>query len=237
MPDQTAPRNPERANKIRELKILRELHIRRALKDPLYWLMKATKTFDEQDMQNPYKPFPDREYISHMFDVFDHEPISFLEKSRTMMASWTVSAWAAHNGFSRPFTTVFQSEDEDRAVHCVENIKCLWEHSEPELKERWPLARPLDKQPYNYLEMANGSWFLGIPGNPDKVRSAHPTCYVADEAAFMSYFSEAYGNAVATRAPHIIALSSANPGEFYEFVKNAKPVDWPSYPQREAVHA
>lgn len=185
-------------------------------------------------MLDPYKPFPDKKYIGHLFDAFDQEPIVMLEKSRTMMASWSASAWCAHKGFGRPFTVVFQSQDEDRAVHCVENVKCLWNHSEPELKERWPLARPIEKQPYNYLEMANGSWFLGIPGDPNKVRSAHPTCYVADEAAFMDYFDDAYGNAVGTRAPHIICLSSANPGGFYEFTKNAKPIEWPDYPRRGA---
>lgn len=199
------------------------------MKDTYYWLTTGTKTFDDQDKLNSFKSFPDKEYIPHILDCLEYESTLFLEKSRTMMASWTVSGWCAHKGFNSPFTTVFQSQDEDRAVHDVENVKTLWSQSEPELQARWPLAKPMDKQPYNFLEMANGSWFIGIPGDPNKVRSEHPSCYVADEAAFMVDGEDAYGNAQGTRAPHVICLSSANPGWFYGMTKDAKLIDWPKY--------
>ena len=143
--------------KVREAQILREQHIRRCLKDTYYWLTTGTKTFDDQDKLNSFKSFPDKEYIPHILDCLEYESTLFLEKSRTMMASWTVSGWCAHKGFNSPFTTVFQSQDEDRAVHDVENVKTLWSQSEPELQARWPLAKPMDKQPYNFLEPVTAS--------------------------------------------------------------------------------
>src|SRR5262249_52777941 len=108
----------------------------------------------------------------YVLDVLNHEPVSFWEKSRTMMMSWIVSGWAAHMAFTHPATcVVFQSEDEDRAVHDVMYAKTLWENSPALLREQWPLSKPLDKQTTNEFTLANGSRMLGIPGNPDKIRS------------------------------------------------------------------
>lgn len=213
------------------VELLREKRIRRALKDPYFWLTECTKTKDEQDKTgNPYKPFPQRPYFRPCIEVIENEPVILFEKSRTMMLSWLVSGWCAHYGFNHPATgVVFQSEDEDRAVHCVENVKTLWEQSDPELKERWQLERPLEKQPYFKFELANGSWFKGIPGNPDKIRSDHPTIVVLDEAAFITRGDDSYNNAKATRCLKMICVSSAETGWYEDFTKPALPVDWPEY--------
>lgn len=219
------------ASKKQLVTLLREKRIRRGLTDPYFWLTECTKTKDEQDKTgNPYKPFPKRAYFQPCIDVIENEPVSFFEKSRTMMLSWLVSGWCAHYGFShQAIGTIFQSEDEDRACHDVENVKTLWEQSEPEFKERWPLAKPLEKQPYFKLEMANGSWFKGIVGNPDKIRSDHPTIVVLDEAAFITKGDDSYNTAKATRCLKMICLSSAEPGWFEDFTRTAVPVDWPEY--------
>lgn len=215
-----------------------ELMARKALEDPYYWLTECTKTKDEQDTTgDPYKPFPKRRYIRSLIDAFENEPVLFLEKSRTMMASWTVSGWAAHRMFTRPATgVVFQSEDEDRAIHCVNYTKTLWDQSIPELKSRWPTYKGKEpwSQPYNGFRMDNGSWCLGIVGNPDKIRSQHPTIVVLDEAAFIIRGEESFNVAQATRCHHIIALSSANPGWFRERTEFAIPEDWPEYDRRIA---
>lgn len=220
----------DRERAAREIELRRELRVRRALKDTYYWLTTHTRTKDEQNLDDPYRPFPDREYFRQLLSIFPFEPIWFIKKSRTMMLSWLVSGYCAHLGFCRPATgVVFQSQDEDRAVHDVENVKVLWENSDPELRGHWPLAKPLEKQSYNRLELANGSWFLGIPGNPDKIRSEHPTIYVADEAAFMTQFHDAYNTAKAARVLQLFALSSAEPGEFEDVVSSSRPCDWPDY--------
>jgi hypothetical protein len=208
-----------------------------AVRDKLFWLQQCTNTKDEQDTANPYKPFPPLPYFKYVLDVLDYEPIVFLEKSRTMMCSWIVSGWAAHLAFTHPATcVVFQSEDEDRAVHDVEYCKTLWEQSPKPLQERWPLLKPLEKQPYNEMRLANQSRLIGIPGDPDKIRSEHPTCVVLDEAAHITEGEKSYNIAAATRCPHLICLSSANPGWFRDATEFATPVDWPEYGMRHEGH-
>jgi len=71
---------------------------------------------------------------------------------------------------------------------------------------------------------------LGIPGNPDKIRSEHPTVVVLDEAAHIQEGERSYNVAAATRCLHLIALSSANPGWFRDATEFSLPVDWPDYP-------
>lgn len=183
---------------------------------------------DEQDKAEPYKPFPKKSYIWYLLQYLNSEPIGFIEKSRTMMASWTTSAKCAHMMFTRPATAVvFQSQDEDRAVHDVEYVKCLWKKSLPSLQRRWKVNKAPDDQAYNYFELANGSWCLGIPGQPDKIRSQHPTIYVLDEAAHVEKGEELWNIALAARPLHAWALSSAKPGWFQDATEMAVPVNWP----------
>jgi hypothetical protein len=228
----TAPSKNSRDLAAKAQQITAELRAREAEKDRYYWLTQCTKTKDEQDPINPYKPFPTkRPYFRPLFQALDNEPVIFVEKSRTTMISWGVAGWAAHQMFTRPAVgVVFQSEDEDRAVHDVEYIKELWTNSVPALQERWPLEKPLVKQPYNRLELANGSRAVGIPGDPDKIRSEHPSIVVLEEAAHIVEGEKSYNIAIATRCPHLIAVSSAKPGWFRDFTEFAMPVDWPRYP-------
>lgn len=203
--------------------------------DKWFWLTRCTKTVDEQDTVNPYKPFPEDEYLRLYLELLDYEPVLFAEKSRTMMCSWATSAHAAHLMFTTPAVgVVFQSRDEDRAVHDVEYVKTLWEQSIQPLKDRWKLKRNFDKQPFNRFEMANGSWCLGITGGPDKIRSEHPTLVVLDEAAYIESDAN-YNVAVATKCKQIIALSSAAPGWFREFTEFARPAAWPEYVGRRKL--
>lgn len=193
-------------------------------------MTECTETRDDQDKVNPYKPFPRLPYLAPLLDVLDHEPVVFLEKSRTMMASWIVAAWAAHMAFTHPATcVVFQSEDEDRAVHDVEYCKVLWRRSLPMLKEQWKLSKEIEKQPYNEFRISNDSRLLGIPGDPDKLRSEHPTVVVLDEAAHITEGERSYNVAAATRCLHLVCLSSANPGWFRDATEFASPVEWPDY--------
>lgn len=201
-----------------------------ASKDAVFWLTQCTRTKDEQDLENPYKPFPEFPFLRPLFAMLDNEPVAWIEKSRTVMCSWAVSGWAAHKVFTRPAVrVVIQSEDEDRAVHDIEYAKVLWENSDPALKEQWPLEKPLEKQPYNELRLANGSSMVAIPGDPGKIRSEHPTIVVLDEAAHITEGEQSYNTASATRCPHLVSLSSAWPGWFRDVTEFSVPFVWPEY--------
>ncbi len=217
----------EKANRIAQ-----ELKARRALVDPYYYLTECTKTEDEQDPENPYKPFPkDRPYIKHLLDALQTEKTLFIKKSRTMMGTWTVCGWAAHHMFTNPMTTiVFQSEDMDRAVNCVNMVKALWRHSIPALQARWKLenGKLPSEQRFESFYLDNGSWCKGIPGrNPDKIRSLHPTIYIQDESAIIAQGLESFEAAAATRCLKMICLSSAFPGWFEDKISGFEAIDWP----------
>lgn len=210
-------------------KIHEELAVREALRNNLYWLTRATKTRDEQNPADPYKPFPDKKYIRAIFQFLDEWPgrLKIIEKSRTMMGSWSVSGWTAHFGFTHPATcTVFQSQDERRAVTDVGYVKELWKNSLPALKDRWPLAKSLERQPESEFRLANGSRWIAIARGPDNIRSAHPTIYVADEAAHMEDGEECLDVALAAQPLHIVLLSSAREG-YFENLAQGSYADWP----------
>lgn len=210
--------------------LLLHLKATKAEADCYYWLTECTTTKDEQDHLHPYKPFPRKPYIKPLLDVLDHEPVALIDKSRTMMASWTVAAWASHRAFNRPATkVVFQSEDEARALKLIEYSRELWKNSMPELQQRWPLKKELDRQPGDVFTLGNDSQLIGIVGNPDKVRSEHPSIYVLDEAAHVERGLDSWNIAMATGAPHMIALSSAAPGWYADLTEGAVPTDWPDY--------
>jgi len=150
------------------------------------------------------------------------------------MASWTVAAVCGHYGFCNPERkTLFQSRDEVRAINLVNYVKTLWERSTPELQKAWPVRRHPREQSYSEFRLANGSSFIGVVGDPDKVRSEHPSIYVADEAAYMEYFEDAWAVAAGSRVPKMIALSTVAEGPFYELCQSdSRWVDWPEYGAR-----
>lgn len=215
----------------RQAEVQSQLKAQLALRDNYFWLTECTRTEDNQPLegQDPYRPFPKRNYMRPLLRLLDREPMLAIEKSRTMMASWLVAGWCAHYAFNRPATTVlFQSQDEDRAVNLVNYVKILWSQSLPPLKKAWPVKSAPDKQAYNEFVLANGSHFYGVVGDPNKVRSLHPTIYIADESAFMDRFEEAWSVAAGTRVPKMIALSSVQPGAYYSFCNDGTQwVDWP----------
>lgn len=218
---------------IRELeRLYLELRIRRCQMDPMFWITKGTKTLDEQDPAKPNKPFPSKRYLKLVLDFLNHCPRvkKALPKSRTMMMSWEVSAWTAHFGFTHPgMCTVFQSADEDRAIHDVGYVKTLWRNSFPELRARWPAKKDPDLQPAHEFELLNRSRWIALTGNPQKIRSEHPTIIVYDEAAHWEEYETGLNVGVGCDPLHIISLSSANPGYFADVCEDARVMTWPDY--------
>lgn len=203
---------------------IQELLVQRALKDPWIWVRHATKTRDEQDRKNPNKPFPDQEYIRICLEIMRAEPISYYEKSRTMMLTWTLCAHRAHEGFTTPQQRhVFHGPDERRAINCINYIKALWENSLPELKALWPLKKDMGLQAKHMLEMENGTIFEALAGGANKVRSLHPTTYNQDESAFIEDGADCLDEAMAANPLSVILVSSANPGWFRDATIDAIP--------------
>lgn len=208
--------------------IQRELLARECEQDVYAWMTRGTATRDEQDRENPNKPFPPYEYIRAMIQVFEAEDLTFLEKSRTIMGTWTGCAYFAHQGFTRGQRRfVFQSADEARAMNCINYVKWLWENSLPELKERWKLDRAMELQHSMRLMMANGTIFEAIVGGVDKIRSKHPTAYLLDEGAHVVDGADCLDVALAANPLKVLVISSASPGWFQDATEFALPAKSP----------
>lgn len=198
-------------------------------RDPLYWL-RHTLTYDEHWKAKgsaPYARFPDLPYMATLFALMREERCLFLPKSREMMVSWAVVAYAVWLCQFHPRTRVMiQSQKEDKVLELVSGrgnpgyARTLWEQQDDFLKLRHPLIKPAEEMPGDQLVWANGSTFHGVPRGADQIRQFHPTLVIFDEAAHLDEFQAAY-DAAHPVASRIIAISSAAPSWFGEVVEEA----------------
>ena len=192
-----------------------------------------TKTRDDQDPLNPYKPFPKREYLEALHKVWLKEPFLFVEKSRTMLCSWWAAAETLHYVMThQPSKGIFWAQDQDRAIALLDYARTLYSQQKAILKAIFPLDRPLDRQAFNRFDLKNGGTLTALPGkDPDKVRSEHPTVLILDEAAFIENGAEAFDIAIASRVPRVLVISSAAPSWFRSVTKHAVPISLEPYLQ------
>jgi len=185
---------------------------------------------DEHDTVKPHKPFPEGAHFDYLHKLFVEEDKLFIEKSRTVMATWWVVVESFHYVMThQPSSCIYWCPDQARAEKCIEYAKVLYAQQDPELKKGYPLPRKksrVEDQAVYRFELAGGSWLEALPGkNPDRIRSEHPTIVVMDEAAFNENGAEAYGNALSTRPVKLVAITSAAPGWFYDLVDPAEPIE------------
>jgi hypothetical protein len=197
----------------------------------LYWMWNKTKTRDDQDPIHPYKPFPDREYFQVLHNVYKREPVMFLEKSRTMLASWWAAGETVHYCMThQPSKGIFWSQDEDRSVALLDYAKCLYGQQDAIFREIFPLKRPMERQNTTTLEFADSGKLIALPGkDPDKIRSEHPSILVIDEACFIENGGEAFDIAISSKVPKVIVISSAAPSWFRRLTKDARPIPLETY--------
>src|SRR5271163_3739534 len=66
--------------------------VEEATRDPFVWVTEHTKTYNEhwktEGRPSSSEHFPKLEYFRVLFNVFDLEEITWIEKSRDMMVSW-----------------------------------------------------------------------------------------------------------------------------------------------------
>lgn len=197
-------------------------NLEEAIADPLVWAQRFTTTKDfhwlESGASSPYRPLPDKPYLRPLLNLLQTEPILFIKKSRDMMVSWMCMIYFTHVAMTIPGREILaQSQKEDKAWELVEYSKILYGQQHQALKERYPLTKPLIRQPAGALEFANGSRIIGIPEGADQVRSYHPWALYMDEACFQPKAGESYDHAIAA-CQKIVLSSSAAPGWFADVV-------------------
>ena len=224
--------------------LLEEMSLRRAQTDVLYWLQNLTMTEDKQVKSKEKdvifsdarelvvkRPFPRKDFFYYILAALKRKSKMGIWKSRTMMQSWLVAGYCAHLAFTRPATeVVVQSADEPKALEFIEKVKVLWVNSHPKLRESWPVPKDPYSQPAASFDLDNRSRFIGLacgPLGPHKIRSYHPTIYVADEAAFMPELDACIASALGAKTMQIILLSSACPGPMADMWEESIETNWP----------
>src|SRR6266550_1840028 len=129
----------------------------RPLVNALWWMTRATKTRDDQDQLNPFKPFPEKPYFKVLHDDWMREEILYVEKSRSMITSWFFAAEVLHYIMThQPSKALFMAQDEDRSVVLRDYVWTLYEQQDRWLQELYPVPRPRGKQSYDKLELSGG---------------------------------------------------------------------------------
>ena len=139
-----------------------------ATSDTYTWVTQFTETYNEHWVEegrpSPYEPFPQKDYLQHIFDCLDYRRIIFIEKSRDLMMSWSCVAYftlqamrVAHRG------VVFQTQKYDKAIDLLEYAKCLYRRQPEWLRDAFPLAKLLENQPKDLLQFADGGYVLWNP--------------------------------------------------------------------------
>lgn len=185
----------------------------RCKRDALYWAQTYTRTenphYREQGLEFRER-FPNKSYFRVLFDYLSAKKRIFVPKTREMVTSWSVMAYAAHQAQWFRAEVVVQTDSEDKAKKLVGYAECLYRNQEPWLKVLHPLAGEASQLS---LTWAEGGKVFGIPSGENKIRMYHPTLYIMDEAAFLPEAQQCY-DAAQPVAKQIIAISSAGPGWF-----------------------
>lgn len=186
----------------------------RCRRNALYWAQNYTKTenphYIEQGLEFRAN-FPKKTY----FDVLFHflakmDEHLAIPKTREMVTSWSVMAFATHQAQWFKSEVVVQTDSEDKAKQLVGYAECLYRNQEPFLKARHPLVSEASQLS---IEWKDGGKIFGIPKGEHKIRMYHPTLYIMDEAAFLPEAEQCF-NAAQPVTKKIIAISSAGPGWF-----------------------
>lgn len=188
-------------------------------RDALYWAQNWTETenpkFAEQGL--PFKaPFPKKDYFEPLFREFYRNNRLFVCKSREMITSWSVLAYATNRAQYHRAEVVIQTDSEDKARELVGYGECLYRNQPDWLKSLHPLLRQSSS---TAIEWKSGGRLFGIPKGVHKIRMFHPTIVIFDEAAFLPEFQQSYDTAHPV-AGQIIAISSAGPGAFADLCES-----------------
>jgi hypothetical protein len=194
----------------RTLEAIRDERCRR---DPLYWAQTWTRTENPHYLQQQLEyreRFPRKSYFEVLFRALAENDRLFIPKTREMVTSWSVMAYATHRAQWFKAEVVVQTDSEDKAKQLVGYAECLYRNQEPWLKGKHPLAGEASQLS---MEWKEGGRVFGIPKGEHKIRMYHPTIYIMDEAAFLPEAEQCF-NAAHPVAKQIIAVSSAGPGWF-----------------------
>lgn len=232
--------------------------VERCRRDAHHFLFQSgLATKDEHNALDPIRPFPDELYLRALLDhlllagrFLTPEQASYsqkagyddlfrracgesrilaVEKSRQMIVTWLVSAYALWRAkFHDHQLVLWQSKREDDAANVVFNKEpfiARISFMETHLPQHLRTAQFPRAGSYGQLMFPNGSRIWGVPEGGDIIRSNTASLIIADEAAFQPEFDASISAALpaikGTGQGQFVAISSAEPGAFQAFVEAA----------------
>lgn len=192
-----------------------KVELKRAIKDPYFFLTTFCYTLDEHNTTNPYNLIPKKQYIQDLCDLFITEDLLAIEKSRQMMVSWIFCGLALwFTMFREGCRTFIVSKKEKDADAMIDRIKLMYDRLPDVIKEEHRA------DPHTYLKIKwskKNSIIEGLAQGPDQIRSHTSSLVIFDEAAFQEKAGKAYEAIKPSLlgGGKFVAISTPNGREFF----------------------
>jgi hypothetical protein len=181
-----------------------------------HWLINYCVTEDAQDLENPHKLFPRKEYLLTLADYWMKYKRLAIPKSRQMTASWALCAfylWEAEFHLSR--TTFFCSKKDQDADALCERTHFMYSKQPEFLRDYVKCDRT-----FNKLSFSNRSVIRGVPQGAEQTRGFTLSGLLIDEAVYVEELSPMLMASIPAIGQNgrITLVSSAGPSTFAEIV-------------------
>lgn len=192
----------------------------RCSEEPWYWLVNYAYTIrrDENVPDPVLERFPPDPYLQYILEKCFREPFLAIDKSRQMRMTWLMMAYYLWHCQFRSYEqiTCQTKKEEDADTELIGRAHTIWKHQPAWLK-------PSCKKVFRKLSFPQTqSEILGIPSGGDQIRSHNPSRHFGDECGFLEGdFDECFAAALAC-AKDIKLVSSANAGQWEEFINDKK---------------
>lgn len=166
-----------------------ELQHRECQREPWHFISHNLLTEDPQDTTNPYKPFPDYEYLRHLIDHVQSEQLLAVEKSRQVMVTWLYAGYCLwlmlfHSGVK----VIVQSKKQEDSDAVIDKIAVLYRSMPAWLQARHPV-----KVTQSQIRTTDTrSRIEAVPQGPDVIRGPTPTLIWSDETAAQNECQETW---------------------------------------------
>jgi hypothetical protein len=199
---------------------------RKCAQDPEYWLFKYVRTRDEHDPTIAAKPFPDKEYLRAIVRFWVQHKMNLYEKSRQMMASWTLCALYTHDAqFHKNRLHFIQSKKEEDSDRLVQRCYFMADNQPEFIKRTYRFEYTYCHLRFYRVGETAGlpySEIWGIPQGGDVIRQHTGSGLFIDEGGFQPDLEASIGAAqpMLKGGGRLDVVSSAEPGYFQELVED-----------------
>ena len=193
--------------------------------DPWWWLTGWVKTLDEHNRLEPLRPFPDKEYLRRLTDLFLTKSLLAIAKSRQMMISWLFcSLFLCDAAFHNGRRLIIPTKKGDDADALFKRCYFIWENM-PDFLKRYP-ANPGRAGRHTYCRFtipAANSEIMGLPAGSDQIRMYTASRVLEDEFQLQEEGREILEavQPTLTGGGGLILVGTAHPGFFEKLIHDS----------------